>query len=146
MDVRKIERSDLDGCARLYAAVFSSEPWSEAWSEETALARLVHFYESSGFIGILAERDGIMCFALGNTEPFYFGTLFYLREMCVRNGLQSRGIGSRVYLALEEQLKSVQVHGVYLATERAIPAAQFYRGKGFSCSETMGFYSKQFKS
>lgn len=146
MHVRRIESTDLEGFARLYAAVFSAEPWSEAWTEESALARLVHFYESSGFIGILAEGDGITCFALGNTEPFYFGALFYLREMCVDNGLQSRGIGSRVYLTLEEQLRSVQVRGVYLTTERAIPAARFYLGKGFSCNETMGFYSKQFRS
>lgn len=144
MKLRRIDKTDLKSCAQLYAAVFSSAPWSEAWDEATALTRLLHFYESSGFIGVLAERDGVVGFALGNTEPFYFGTLFYLREMCVSNSLQCQGIGSRVYGALEEQLKLNQVKGVYLATERAIPAAQFYLGKGFHCSESMGFYSKKF--
>ena len=143
MNLRNINAADLEECAQLYAAVFSAEPWSEAWSPETALARLSHFYRSAGFAGVLAEQDGIIGFALGNSEPFYFGTLFYLREMCVHNAHQSQGVGSKVYLTLEEQLKSSFIRGIYLATERAIPAAQFYLGKGFGCSESMGFYSKQ---
>lgn len=143
MNLRKMNEADLDECARLYAAVFSVGPWNEAWDPETALARLSHFYKSAGFVGVLAEQDGIIGFALGNSEPFYFGTLFYLREMCVHNAYQSRGVGSKVYLTLEAQLKSSFVRGIYLTTERAIPAAQFYLGKGFDHSESMGFYSKQ---
>jgi aminoglycoside 6'-N-acetyltransferase I len=143
MNLRNINETDLEECARLYAAVFSAEPWNEAWNRETALARLSHFYKSAGFIGVLAEQDGIIGFALGNSEPFCFGTLFYLREMCVHKAHQSQGIGSKVYLTLEKQLESSLVRGIYLATDRAIPAAQFYVGKGFGCSESMGFYSKQ---
>lgn len=145
MYLRDIEEADLEGCAQLYAAVFSAEPWNEAWTTDAALTRLTHFYESKGFVGVLAEQNGIAGFALGNTEPFYFGTLFYLREMCTHTSLQSKGIGSQVYSALEQRLKSSQVRGIYLATDRAIPAAQFYLGKGFARSETIEFYSKQFE-
>lgn len=143
MILRSIKKDDLQPCAQLYTAVFSEEPWREAWSQELALARLSHFYQSSGFIGVLAEQDGILGFALGNTEPFYSGLLFYLREMCVHNTRQGQGVGTKVYSALEQQLSAAQVCGVYLTTERTIPAAQFYLSQGFGYSEAMGFYSKQ---
>lgn len=144
VNLRNIEETDLESCAQLYARVFSSEPWREAWTPEEALTRLSHFYESKGFVGVLAEQNGIAGFALGNTEPFYYGTLFYLREMCTHTDLQSRGIGSRVYSTLEQRLRSIKVKGIYLATDRAIPASQFYLGRGFARSENIELYSKQF--
>ena len=67
MKIRKIELDDIDICARLFAKTFSSPPWNESWDIVSAKERLQHFYESKGFIGILAEHDDIVVFSLGNT-------------------------------------------------------------------------------
>ena len=142
MIIRNVERRDLECCAELYADVFSSAPWDEPWTAPAALDRLVHFYDSKGFAGILAESDDVLGFALGNIEPFHTKDLFYLREMCIALKSQSQGIGSQVYRALENELRLKKVEQVYLATEREIPAANFYLSNGFKCTEEMGFYTK----
>ncbi|MFT5593789.1 MAG: aminoglycoside 6'-N-acetyltransferase I [Oceanicoccus sp.] len=143
MIFRNIEEKDIEACAVLFSNVFSSEPWNEPWTKHLARERLMHFYESKGFIGVLAESDGVNGFVLGNTEPFYFGSMFYLREMCIQTDLQKQGVGSNMFYALEKALSIDNVHSIYLTTEREIPAAEFYKKKGFKYSEKMGFYAKR---
>jgi len=72
--------------------------------------------------------------------------MLYLREMCVDSALQRKGIGSGIIDALDLELSTLNVTRVYLATERAIPAADFYQNKGFVHSEKLGFYAKSVNS
>ncbi len=125
MQLRNMEERDLEPCARLFAHVFSADPWNEPWDTEQALKRLVHFYDSGGFLGVVAQYEDVIGFALGNLEPFCTGTLFYLREMCIDTAQQSQGVGTQLYLALQRELESRHVRAVYLATDRGIPAARF---------------------
>ncbi|MFQ3786433.1 GNAT family N-acetyltransferase [Halomonas sp. A29] len=144
---RRLELRDLKACAALFAQVFSAEPWSEPWGVDGALARLEHFHASPGFVGMLSlgDKGEVMGFVLGNLEPYLDCHLFYLREMCVASQRQGQGIGSQLYRALERELAERDVRAVYLATGRDIPAAGFYQGLGFRCSETMAFYAKGLK-
>ena len=141
---RAMDRGDLEACATLFAQVFSTPPWSEPWTHEGALARLEHFHASPGGVGLLMPGEGgaVAGFLLGHLEPYLEGKLFYLREMCVASHRQGQGIGSRLYRGLEKQLVAHDVRAVYLATDRGIPAAAFYQGLGFRCSEGMAFYAK----
>jgi aminoglycoside 6'-N-acetyltransferase I len=143
MILRNIQEKDIEACAALFTKVFSSEPWSEPWNISLARDRLLHFYKSKGFIGILAESDGVIGFSLGNTEPFHFGSMFYLREMCTQTNLQKKGVGSEIFHALERELSLNNVNSIYLTTAREIPAAEFYKKKGFKYSDQMGFYAKR---
>lgn len=145
MKFRLIKASDIDGCSSLFAQVFSSAPWGEEWTQDLAFKRLSYFYETKGFLGVVAEEEGVVGFALGNIEPFYFGSMFYLREMCVESDLQRKGVGSKILDRLDAELANLQVKRVYLATDRTIPAATFYQGKGFVHSEELGFYAKEIK-
>lgn len=146
MKIRQIQNQDIESCAKLFSTVFSDSPWKESWSQEAAFQRLAHFYESKGFEGVVAEGDGIVGFALGNVEPFYFGDIFYLREMCVCTNLQKAGCGQKILAALEGHLASKGVHSIYLTTEKQIPAAAFYQKNGFNFKEVMGFYAKRIGS
>ncbi len=56
MILHSIKASDITACASLFAQVFSSELWNEEWAEAFAFERLSHFYQSKGFIGVLAEQ------------------------------------------------------------------------------------------
>ena len=142
MKLHIIEKQDLDSCALLFSNVFSSEPWNEIWTKERALERLLHFYESKGFLGVIGIDDGAIGFVLGNIEPFCDGPLFYLREMCVSDEYQNKGVGSKLLEKLQLELNSLHVKSVYLATDNTIPAAHFYKNKGFVHSEKLGFYVK----
>lgn len=146
MSIRAIQKEDLESCAVLYAGVFSSAPWNEPWTKKAAFERLRHFYESKGFVGVLADMEGAQGLALGNVEPFHTGDLFYFREMCIATERQSQGLGRRVFSALEVALESRGVTQIYLATERAIPAARFYLKNGFKIAEEMAFCTKSIDS
>lgn len=146
MSLGLIEEKDLYSCAELYAEVFSSSPWNEPWTAESALHRLDHFYHSIGFTGFLAKADGVVGFVLGNAEPFHSGSLFYLREMCVAVRCQSQGLGRQLFQALERQLVAKKVERIYLTTSHGIPASGFYQSIGFKCVEEMGFYAKRVSS
>ncbi len=50
----------LDACARLYAAVFSSEPWNAPWTETNARDRLQEILDTPGFLGLVVEDEGRM--------------------------------------------------------------------------------------
>lgn len=143
MDIRNICEQDLPSCAELFAQVFSQAPWNEPWKQDAALKRLTHFYQSKGFIGVLLWDQKLIGFALGNIEPFYFGDLFYLREMCIDPTVQNTGYGKHLMQALQERLQQQDVKGIYLTTEQQITAAQFYQKQGFQPSESMRFYSKR---
>lgn len=146
MILRSIQEKDIEACAALYAQVFSSEPWDEKWSEGAARERLLHFYYSKGFCGVLAEQEGVISFALGNIEPFYSGSIFYLREMCRNTNMPKAGVGYKVLAALERELLAQDVQDVYLITDRAIPASDFYQKNGFNHSDQMGFYAKHIQA
>ena len=146
MKFRIIKETDIDECSSLFATVFSSSPWNEEWTKQLALERLTHFYESKSFLGVVAKKESIVGFALGNIEPFYFGSIFYLREMCVSSTLQRKGIGSGVIDTLDSELSQLNVKRIYLATEHTIPAASFYQDKGFVHSKELGFYSRSVNS
>jgi len=146
MKLRIIEASDLGACAELYALVFSSGPWNEAWNQENSLDRIEHIFQSRGFVGVLAYDDEVLGFAIGNFEPFYYGSAFYLRDMCTRPSEQGKGIGKRILQQLENELMSHCVKNVYLTTERNIPAAKLYENSGYQYLENNGFFSKALNS
>jgi len=142
MEIRSIQEDDVRKCAKLYASVFSSEPWNEEWTEDAAYLRLNHFHQSQGFVGLIAEDNGVIGFVLGNSEPFLDSDIYYLREMCVLQDLQSNGVGGKLYITLENELKEKSVKSIYLTTGHDIPAENFYIKHGFKLSEKMGFYAK----
>ena len=146
MEIREIIQNDLNICAEIFSRTFSSEPWNEKWSTTSALERLEHFYLSKGFYGIVAEEDTVVGFVVGNSEPYYTGSIFYLREMCTDIDYQCKGVGKQLLLCLEDNLKSKLIHDIYLLTERNLPAAHFYQNRGFKIDENTGSYSKRINS
>lgn len=142
LNIRDIRRHDLEFCSELYCDVFSRSPWSERWSEEAAYKRLNHFYRSEGFIGLVAENNGISGFVLGNTEPFLNSSWYYLREICVSHNWQNQGVGTKLLKHLAVTLESHSVKNIYLATDRNIPVAKFYEKNGFLQEAEIGFFYK----
>ncbi len=144
MNIRPMTFDDLADCAGLYSSVFSAKPWSEPWTESAALKRLSHLFESADAVGLVAEAKKLEGFLLGATEPFYYGDMYYLREMCVAPDSQGQGVGSALLQALNRELAARQVKGLYLITEREIPAADFYIKNGIAPSSDIGVFSCMF--
>ena len=143
MELCEIVRIDLWSCAKLFSRTFTKEPWNENWSTDSAYKRLEHFYDSKGFCGVLAKEDSVSGLVLGNIEPYFFGPIFYLREMCIDVNCQNNGIGTQLLLYIEGALRLKGVHNIYLLTEHNFPAAQFYQKRGYEADQNTGLYLKK---
>ena len=144
MEIRDIEKVDLSACAEVFCSAFNGPPWGEMWEITLAHQRLLHFFDSKGFIGICAEQDGkIVGFLLGNQEPFYFGPIYYLREMCTEPAYQGKGIGRRLLERLDQSLAEQGIASSYLMTDKGIAASKFYERNGYTVNKDIGFFAKR---
>lgn len=122
----------LDGCAGLYASVFSSGPWDEPWTAERARERLAQIYHAPAFEGLVCTVDGEpVGLAMGNCVRRAAGRGFMLHELCAGTGMQGTGIGRRLLSSLEERLRERGVGSVFLLTGRDVPARGFYAKNGY---------------
>ena len=144
-ECRLFSNTDLVPAAALFKTTFSDAPWHESWTEESALARINHFYMTPAFHGVIAhDENQMMGFLLGNLEPFTNKQVFYLREMCVHPAYQNRGVGKALMYASDKMLIKRACESTYLATDRRFPSQKFYKGLGFQTLPNLDFFQKSY--
>lgn len=137
-ELRPLAMNDLPLMVALYCAVFNAPPWNDAWTDATATARLRDTLATPGSFGLLAwQDDHLVGCILGYEEQWFDGVHFYLKEMFVHPAWQRRGIGAGMLRGLEGMLGQHGVRRIYLLTERASAAADFYGPQGFHPSPRM---------
>ncbi len=131
-EIEVFAEDHLNGCAGLYASVFSLEPWGEPWTTERARERLAEIYYSPGFEGFVCAVGGEPAgLALGNRVRRAVGWGFLLHEFCVRVEMQGAGMGGRLLACLEDRLREAGVGSVFLLTGSDTPARDFYATNGY---------------
>ena len=135
--------SQLDGCARLFTAVFNAPPWNESWTLVAARSRLVEILKTPGAAGLAWVEEKPVGLVAGYCERDAGGHVFYLKEMCVCPDWQRQGIGGRLLTGLEERLRKGGVRQIYLLTRRDGPAEAFYAANGFRTSGRMALMTRQ---
>ena len=138
LNVVEFTHSWLEPCSNLYAGVFNSPPWSEAWIVDVVISRLSEILGTPGSYGLVViDGQAPVALILGYCETFVDGVDFYIKEMCVKSDRQREGIGAMVLGALREELHSEGVRKLYLLSARGSAAEDFYRKMGFYVSEKM---------
>ena len=129
-----LDDSYLNEMAALYKAAFSGEPWNDNWSDENQLLEYVK-EKAGGFhalnYGLLVD-DELVAVSLGQITHWWEGTNYCLDELCVSPDYQGSGIGSRFMKMIEEDLKTRNIHGIFLQTDSDKPAYNFYHKNGFN--------------
>ena len=146
MEIKLIEQNDLIQCTEMFIKVFNDDPWNDEWTFSKAQKYLLDFYNTPGFLGILAiENKEVIGFIFGAHRTWWSGNEFYIHEMCVESQHQNRGIGK---LLLDYLIKSLgnNISNITLLTDRGIPAEAFYKKNGFREIERLVFLSKNIKS
>jgi aminoglycoside 6'-N-acetyltransferase I len=125
-------------CARLLMAAYNAEPWNDAWTEGKAYEKLMCFFNSPHFFGLVAqEGDTVRGCCVGNVEPYYTGDYFYLKEMFVAPDAQRQGIGARLMAALKAHLDAIDIRTIILFTSQQTFPFDFYRKEDFQLMEGM---------
>ena len=142
MEFKLLEENDLIQCTETFIKVFNDEPWNDEWTFTKAQKYLLDFYNTPGFLGVLAiENKEVIGFILGVHRTWWSGDEFYIHEMCVESQHQNKGIGKSL---LDYLIKSLEnnVSNMTLLTDRGIPAEAFYKKNGFEEIERLVFLSK----
>ena len=141
MEFKLLEENDLIKCTETFIKVFNDEPWNDEWTFTKAQKYLWDFYNTPGFLGILAiENKEVIGFIFGVHRTWWSGNEFYIHEMCVESQSQGKGIGKAL---LDYLIKSLEnTTNITLLTDRGIPAEAFYKKNGFKEIERLIFLSK----
>ncbi len=69
MKIERIESTHLlEKCALLLMEVYNAEPWNDKWTEEKAFEKLLCYFNSPNFWGLIAvEKKNILGCSLGNS-------------------------------------------------------------------------------
>lgn len=135
-EIRSIVPPDVPVLARIFKECFAAPPWSEAWTDETAIRRLSQFMGTETRRGVVAfEGERAVGFVLGQIEAWVEGNLFLVQEMCVVSDRRRSGLGGRLLEWLLRDIESRDhVTRTYLLTDADSAAEAFYLGRGFQRS------------
>ncbi|MBE6882377.1 MAG: GNAT family N-acetyltransferase [Ruminococcaceae bacterium] len=142
MDYRKITAEDVPALAKIYAETFNSDPWYDKWTHETAEKRLLQMAQNGGFFGLLSfDESGITGMIMGESEQYFDGVIFNIKEFCVKNELRGKGIGTELLAEFERCLKSMGIRETVLMTN--LEDEEFYKKRGFHRSRGVIYMGKE---
>ena len=146
MEFKLVAESDLIECTEVFIEVFNDEPWNDEWTFAKAKKYLFNFYQTPGFLGVLAvENKEILGFIFGVHRVWWSGDEFFINEMCVKMQHQSKGIGKAMLNHLLKELHNNDLSSIILLTDRGIPAEEFYKKNGFEEIERIIFLHKNIR-
>lgn len=133
----------LEEVTAMFVTTFNSEPWNEKWTKETASNRLKQWLQWDCSYGLVCYQQGCICgIILGHEEQNFDGITFSIREFCVANGMQGKGIGRSLYSVLETQLQQQNINSVNLLTLNKHQTISFYQKLGYTQSKNSIYMDK----
>lgn len=147
VDLVKFASNHLDDAASLYVSVFNSPPWNDHWTFYTARQRLSEILDTPNSFGCSVVFDGeLLGFGLGYCEQWFDSGHYYLKEMCIKQDYQGRGLGKALLRWIEEAMVDAgDVDRIYLLTARGDRAEGFYTRLGYRASPRMIMMSRKLR-
>ena len=132
IEVRDFRSDDLDSCVTLFVQVFSTPPWNDHWSTESARDYLQDIVATPGFHGFVAlDRAKMIGMCLGHKKRWWKEDEFFVDEMCVVGERQRQGLGRQLMAYAKQKLGDIGVNRITLLTAKGTPAGAFYQKQGF---------------
>ena len=144
MEIRAIVHQDLKSISQLYISVFSNSPWNEHWEYTSAYERLNWVFQSQGFRGFIAiDKDRTIGAILGRFVPFEGKKGFEIVEFLVDAGDREQGLGTKLLLELETELKQNQYNFIVLLTSKDTGAESFYLKRSYQRDDKLVLLRKK---
>ena len=129
----ELDASDLEEIKDLFRSVFTQPPWNDDWSDEEQLDEYLMdlMGARTPLVLGLVERDALVGVSIGSIRHWYEGTEYLIDELCIRTDRQGEGLGTEFLSLIEGHLLGLELHTIYLTTDRDVPAYGFYKARGF---------------
>ncbi len=133
-ELRQLTQNDFNSIKDLFYKVFTGAPWFDDWSDDARLTAYITdltgnrnslaygFYEDGELVGI----------SLGSIRHWFSGTEYNIDELCILTERQGRGLGKAFVSAIEEAVRDRGIPRIFLQTDTAMPAYEFYKKLGFT--------------
>jgi len=142
--VRGMVQSDINGCVAILIAAYNCEPWNNNWTETSAERYLNEFFDSNHFIGYVAvDGDRLVGAVFAHRRTWWTNDEVYIDEIFIKPDAQGKGFGTELLSRIEDYSRSEKLGGVTLLTNRFLPAAGFYKEKGYSEAGHVVFMYKE---
>lgn len=115
MEIRVVNQNDIEELAEVMGNAYSEEPWNEKWTPDKATRRVESILQGFEALGLAAVEEGkIIGGLLGFVDPYADYDMFFVSEIFVTSQWKRKGVGRKLIIALEEQLKAKDVHTLEL--------------------------------
>ena len=106
MDIRLIEKKDLNALADIFAKVYEVFDVGERWTKETAQKLLEHWLQRQPDLAFLAEVDGkIVGGFTSGIKPWWDGNHLFDGELFVHPDYQKHKVGTALFKKLLTEAK-----------------------------------------
>lgn len=142
MNIRSIEKEDLDRLGTFYIDYFNAE--GDNWTREIAYKRLHQMWNIDDHINLIAEQNDIICgFLMGYLEWFDDGPYFHIIEILVNRNYQNKKVGRTLMLDAEKIAKDAGARVATLETLSDGLHEHFYGELGYSSKDNFVFKMKR---
>ena len=134
MEFIRLTPERLEDIKVLFREVFTGEPWNDDWSDDHQLTMYITelVCPENSLTFAMEENGRLIALSMGRIRHWFSGAEYYIDELCVRTDLQGRGIGSLFTESIENALREMGIHHIFLQTGRNMPAYGFYQRRGFT--------------
>lgn len=142
--IRELNANDMEACAHLLIEAYNAEPWNNHWTIETATRYLNEYFSSAQFVGfVLCEKDAIIGAMFAHRKTWWTNDELFVDEFYITPSLQRQGYGKALLAHAEEYVKSQNLAGLTLLTNKYFPARNFYEKHGFTQADHVVFMYKE---
>src|SRR5690625_5228045 len=146
MKIQRLHPEDYESLKKLFLDVFSKEPWNDKWEDEQQLdLYLSDLIDNKNSLPLILYGDDgqLIGGSLGYIFHWWEGKEYFIKEFFISADKQNQGLGSFFLRILNDYLKDEDVQNIWLATEKDVPAYQFYLKNNFSELKNSVFFTKQ---
>lgn len=145
MKVNILSKGNHDEMKKLFLDVFSNEPWFDKWDKEQLDLYMKDLTENNNSLSfaLFDEKEELIGCSLGYIFNWWEGREYFIKEFFISRKNQSQGVGSIFLTLLNDRLRVENVQHITLATEKTVPAYQFYQKNGFSVLDHSAFLVKK---
>lgn len=145
---KRLDESNSDIIRKLFASVFTKEPWNDDWSDENQLRSYIHdlIGQDNSLTFGLYEGNELIGISMGHIKHWYTGTEYFIDELCISTENQGQGIGTLFVTEIENACRELGLTHLFLLTGKDVPAYKFYKKQGFFEAESMVAFAKDLKN
>lgn len=139
LNVRKMEERDIKAVVELFKEVFNSD--GENWSKETAKGHVKqNFFGDSHWVAEMNNQ--IVGFLMGIVLTREKGDELFVDSIVVKNSIQKKGVGKRLWEKAEEYVKERELKGIRLLANPHFSSFNWYKKMGYKKSGWIELYKE----